>query len=190
MPATALTRIAGVTNGVINAIADRITRGEADTFTAVREAAAALVGINTIEQNMRIINARGSVFQAIRLYNEANNDLNMQDELVFSSQLAVGYVREHIAARVAVEVSYRQAVAHTEQEEPARAVAPIARATAHTAPLFAPSAPPADDTCPICMCSHTEAPGDWCVTRCNHTFHIGCITRWGRNTCPMCRGNL
>jgi hypothetical protein len=223
---TTSSRIAGITVAVISSTADRVTRGEADAYTAVREAAQALVGNNTIEQNMRIINARGSVFQAIRLYNESNNDLNMLDELVFSSQLALGYVVEHLASRVNPEVAYRQAVA---REAPARAaparaaparaavareavareaparVARVAReAPAREAPArvtraraapaaaqrFSVTAPPTDDTCPICMCDHTEAPGEWSITRCNHTFHTGCITRWGRSTCPMCRGDL
>jgi hypothetical protein len=45
-----------------------------------------------------------------------------------------------------------------------------------------------DMTCSICLAE--IAACDAKITRCNHAFHRACINQWGRDTCPMCRGNI
>ena len=45
-----------------------------------------------------------------------------------------------------------------------------------------------DMTCSICLAE--IEPNDAQITRCNHAFHRDCIRQWGRNNCPMCRGDI
>lgn len=54
-----------------------------------------------------------------------------------------------------------------------------------------PPPPPPNEVvgeCPICIeeCVHAEA----CVTACNHVFHAGCLAKWSKNSCPLCRAPL
>jgi hypothetical protein len=43
------------------------------------------------------------------------------------------------------------------------------------------------NSCPICL--ETD-DGPWYTTPCGHTFHIACIDKWRRETCPLCRGRV
>ena len=47
-----------------------------------------------------------------------------------------------------------------------------------------------DDCCSICLDEITS--NDILKTRCNHVFHIFCISNWKRkhNTCPNCREKI
>jgi hypothetical protein len=47
-----------------------------------------------------------------------------------------------------------------------------------------------NEDCPICLSSMVE--GDIIRGNCHetHRFHRECIQQWGRQICPMCRGNL
>ena len=44
-----------------------------------------------------------------------------------------------------------------------------------------------NSTCSICL---ENIETDIQYTRCNHAFHRTCMTKWGKNTCPMCRTNI
>jgi len=45
-----------------------------------------------------------------------------------------------------------------------------------------------DKSCSICLELVTSSNDDnWFITKCNHLFHKKCISKWTRNTCPMCR---
>jgi hypothetical protein len=45
-----------------------------------------------------------------------------------------------------------------------------------------------DKSCSICLELVTSSNDDnWFVTKCNHLFHKKCISKWTRNTCPLCR---
>jgi len=80
--------------------------------------------------------------------------------------------------------------------------APVAPAVAAPAPVGAPVNTPFDGqpgVCPICYEPYNEttvAVNDGSNTdpvRCGHMFHKLCITQWrnsGKNTCPVCRGNI
>lgn len=44
-----------------------------------------------------------------------------------------------------------------------------------------------NDDC--CICIGTER-GEWYQTQCGHNFHRCCISKWHRETCPMCRARI
>lgn len=66
------------------------------------------------------------------------------------------------------------------------------RHVGHTPPSRdAPPPPPPSEIvgeCSICIesCMRAEAR----ITECKHVFHIGCISKWSKNSCPMCRAPL
>ena len=85
----------------------------------------------------------------------------------------------------------------------AAAAAPVgAPAPVAPAPVGAPVNTPFDGqpgVCPICYESYDETTravnngSNTNPVRCGHMFHEICITQWrnsGRNTCPVCRGNI
>lgn len=43
--------------------------------------------------------------------------------------------------------------------------------------------------CPICLDSD-GSPDLWFTTKCNHSFHMACINKWVKNSCPLCRKPL
>jgi BRCA1-associated protein len=45
-----------------------------------------------------------------------------------------------------------------------------------------------DIVCSICLEGFTNSRIK--VTKCKHIFHIDCLNKWGRSTCPMCRSNI
>jgi len=72
--------------------------------------------------------------------------------------------------------------ARERQQQPSRAVAPK-----HEEP-----APPAEETCPICLCGLSDPDlGASGTTVCGHKFHLSCLSTWmamdHRRTCPECR---
>lgn len=42
--------------------------------------------------------------------------------------------------------------------------------------------------CPICFDNIDN--NDLYEIKCGHKFHLTCISKWNRNTCPLCRGNI
>ena len=45
-----------------------------------------------------------------------------------------------------------------------------------------------DKTCSICLDIVNSSNDDnWFISKCNHLFHKKCISKWTRNTCPLCR---
>lgn len=45
-----------------------------------------------------------------------------------------------------------------------------------------------DNTCSICLeVVNSSNDDNWFVSKCNHLFHKKCISKWTRNTCPLCR---
>jgi hypothetical protein len=42
-----------------------------------------------------------------------------------------------------------------------------------------------DDDCVICLSMHKMA--DACIINCGHQFGRACLTKWKKNTCPLCR---
>jgi hypothetical protein len=44
-----------------------------------------------------------------------------------------------------------------------------------------------DNSCPICLDTTED---HFYTTSCGHTFHAGCILKWKRGTCPVCRQRL
>ncbi|KAL7747913.1 hypothetical protein RI367_006660 [Sorochytrium milnesiophthora] len=44
-------------------------------------------------------------------------------------------------------------------------------------------------TCPVCLERMDSSTSGIFTTLCQHTFHCGCLSRWGQNesTCPVCR---
>ena len=62
----------------------------------------------------------------------------------------------------------------------------------HTPPsMDTPPPPPPSEIvgeCSICLesCIRAEAR----ITECKHVFHIQCISKWNKNSCPMCRAPL
>lgn len=45
-----------------------------------------------------------------------------------------------------------------------------------------------DDICVICLDDYMETPDDIGKLKCNHIFHITCLTKWLmiKNVCPLC----
>jgi len=44
-----------------------------------------------------------------------------------------------------------------------------------------------DKTCSICLNNVNHNDDNWIITKCNHLFHKRCISKWNKNTCPLCR---
>lgn len=42
-------------------------------------------------------------------------------------------------------------------------------------------------TCPVCLERMDESVDGVLTILCNHTFHAGCLVKWGDSTCPICR---
>ncbi|CRK90903.1 CLUMA_CG004592, isoform A [Clunio marinus] len=42
-------------------------------------------------------------------------------------------------------------------------------------------------TCPVCLERMDESVDGVLTILCNHTFHSGCLVKWGDSTCPICR---
>lgn len=42
-------------------------------------------------------------------------------------------------------------------------------------------------TCPVCLDRMDESVDGVLTILCNHTFHCGCLVKWGDSTCPICR---
>jgi BRCA1-associated protein len=52
------------------------------------------------------------------------------------------------------------------------------------------SAPPGHTelpTCPVCLERMDESVDGVLTILCNHTFHAGCLVKWGDSSCPICR---
>jgi BRCA1-associated protein len=41
--------------------------------------------------------------------------------------------------------------------------------------------------CPVCLDRMDESVDGVLTILCNHTFHCGCLVKWGDSTCPICR---
>jgi BRCA1-associated protein len=41
--------------------------------------------------------------------------------------------------------------------------------------------------CPVCLDRMDESVDGVLTILCNHTFHCGCLSKWGDSTCPICR---
>lgn len=47
-----------------------------------------------------------------------------------------------------------------------------------------------DKTCSICLGEFTNNQNNvdiWFISNCDHLFHKKCISKWRRNSCPLCR---
>jgi len=47
-----------------------------------------------------------------------------------------------------------------------------------------------DSCCSICLCDHNDLKQQIIKIKCNHIFHVNCLSKWvtqNKNTCPMCR---
>lgn len=42
-------------------------------------------------------------------------------------------------------------------------------------------------SCPVCLERMDESVDGVLTILCNHTFHAGCLVKWGDSTCPICR---
>ena len=42
-------------------------------------------------------------------------------------------------------------------------------------------------TCSVCLERMDESVDGVLTILCNHTFHAGCLVKWGDSTCPICR---
>ena len=40
---------------------------------------------------------------------------------------------------------------------------------------------------PCCICLETGVSGPWFFAPCKHSFHLECIQKWSKGTCPLCR---
>jgi hypothetical protein len=194
-------RIAGITVSYINQLIYEITRRNGDIFSVVRESAINFLENTTTEANMRIVNNRGSVFQAIRIYNESNDDLNLNDELIFSRQIALSYVIDYINYRVEALLSRPAPIAAavdniTEQmsrnsisrdaEIRRNNIASGARYV--SIELIGSNAVDPELTCSICLCECQEDMSiGWAKTPCGHYFHYNCLNRITDTRCPNCR---
>jgi hypothetical protein len=105
-------RIFGINTSFISSVIYDIVniRRDGESEEAVREAAVKaaterFLYNSTIQRNMRIVHNRGSVFEAINYYNLDFNNLNFNDELIFSRQLAYKYVIDFINYRVNEELN-------------------------------------------------------------------------------------
>jgi hypothetical protein len=124
---------------------------------------------NTIEQNLSIIHANGSVFEAIQVnieeYGEGN--LDMRNEARFTAQLA------YLLIRLAI-------TDHDTSYVPKKQIEYGVDVSSET-------------LCSICLTDNSESDernSEWArTTVCNHYFHKACIDLWARN-CPNCRSEI
>lgn len=42
-------------------------------------------------------------------------------------------------------------------------------------------------SCPVCLEKMDESVDGILTILCNHTFHAGCLVKWGDTSCPVCR---
>jgi len=45
------------------------------------------------------------------------------------------------------------------------------------------------DDCSICL-NRIEIGNKIYVLKCNHIFHVECLNKWNKNTCPYCRSQI
>lgn len=99
----------------------------------------------------------------VKLHKNPANMIQDANKLRFHRQAASIYVKEIIEAKIKVKLDALKLKQR------------IARGNC-------------DMTCSICL-SDIEVK-DGLITRCYHVFHKDCMTRWGKNICPMCRGDI
>lgn len=42
-------------------------------------------------------------------------------------------------------------------------------------------------SCPVCLEKMDESVDGILTVLCNHSYHAGCLVKWGYTSCPVCR---
>ena len=113
----------------------------------------------------RLILKHGDMHDAFVKYAQrCNNHVITSDKLQFHRELAFGYIKDIINAKITYKVSILSArISHV--------IDPI------------------DRICAICIDDVSIADSELYVTRCNHIYHRHCIQQWlnSKTSCPTCR---
>ena len=103
----------------------------------------------------------------IKLSNDINNDINndiFEDTILFHRRLAFNYIQEIITIKIEnriCEILKFQEFLKNQNY---------------------------DKTCSICLEYVNNTNDDnWFISKCDHLFHKKCISKWNRNSCPLCR---
>jgi hypothetical protein len=146
----------------INNLVSSSNRGE-DIKHDIIIKSLSVVNSYDINECKKIINNHGDFHDAYsRMVAIPGNKIESANKVRFYRQFAFIYVRQIISMKVKVKID---------------AIKLKKKIASETSEI----------SCPICL-EKIEDKSQF--TQCNHLFHRECMTQWGKNICPVCRGNV
>lgn len=152
----------GCNSKFINSLAMSSFHGK-DINESIKNKAVIIAESYDIKECINIIANYGDFHHVyVQLQLNPQYQIDVSNKLIFHKQIAYLYIKEIIQTKVKIKI---------DELKLKRRIA-IGNG---------------DMTCPICF---ENVEKDGLITQCNHVFHKNCMTRWGKNICPMCRGNI
>jgi hypothetical protein len=128
----------------------------------------AIANSYTISDCTRLILRHGDMHDAFVKYAQrCDNRIVTANKLQFHRNLALGYIKEIIKAKINHKIGVQRAKLYR-----------------HNYSI--------DRICAICIDETSIADADLYITKCNHAYHRHCIIPWinSHTTCPTCRQNI
>jgi hypothetical protein len=121
----------------------------------------------TVLDCINIITQFGDIHDAFMKFSKvrAMNVTELTDKLIFHQLLAYSYIKNIIEAKIKHKVGKMRAKRFIMFDQVT------------------------DRTCAICLEDDIQDRHLF-MTRCRHTFHSDCISKWHNPTCPNCRANM
>jgi|LakMenEpi03Aug12_release.lakeMendotaPanAssembly.Ray.scaffolds.fasta_scaffold170151_3 hypothetical protein len=146
----------------INGLVVRSHKGE-DIRQDVVIKSLSIVNSYDLKECNKVVLTHGDFHDAyVRLQSIPGMKIESSSKLKFYRQFAFIYVRQIINMKVKVKID-----AHKLKKKMASEKTAI--------------------SCSICL---ENIEKDAQFTKCDHTFHRACMTQWGKNICPLCRGAI
>lgn len=165
-------RIKGCNQKYINDMARKQFYNGIDIRRVIDEKTYDIVLNYSITECIKLILSNGNFYDAfircnnnnpIKLSNDINNDI-YDDTILFHRRLAFSYIQELITIKI--ENRILEILKFDEMIKNDNC----------------------DKTCSICLDIITNSNDDnWFISKCGHLFHKKCLSKWNRNTCPLCR---
>jgi hypothetical protein len=143
----------------INGLAYRSYHGE-DVRSDVVTKALSIVNSYDMKECNKIILNHGDFHDAyVRYQSIPGMNIDHSNKLKFHRQFAFVYIRQIINIKIKVKVDARKLKKKIASEK-------------------------TEINCSICL-ENIERDAEF--TKCDHAFHRACMTKWGKNICPLCR---
>lgn len=173
-------RLKGCTNKYINDLAKKQFYNGLDISKSIDDKTYEIVSNYNVKECIKIILCNGDFYDAfircnnnypiklLKDYDDINNHQNnnnvIRDTILFHREMAFSYIKELIIIKInnrIDEILNYEKIINNEN---------------------------IDKTCSICLELVNNSKDDnWFISKCNHLFHKKCISKWTRNTCPLCR---